>query len=749
MPGGFLPIEGAIQRTFAAGELAPALHARADLTKYVSGLRTCRNFMVLRSGGVANRAGLRYIATCKTNSAIVQLVSYVSEIAGESIVIEAGTTYLRFFKNGAAVLVSGVPAWSAVVQYVIGDIVASGGVNYYARAASLNQVPPNATYWYAMPAGNLLELPSPFPNLFAWSQSGRTLTLTHEDIAPHELTYEALTRWVLSAVSTAPKTPAPTGVTLTPGAAGARRFAYVVTAAGPDYEESLASAQVINAACAVPTEAAPHVIAWGAVAGATEYYVYGDPYNNNTYGFLGTATGVTTFNDVGFTPDFLTTPPLARVLFASANNYPKVSATYQQRRFFGYTKNVPDGVEGSRIGFPSNFAISSPLQEDDPLAFRLAASQHNPVRHLVAVKQLVVLTDAGEWLVRGDAQGTLRPGSIEADQHTYVGCSSIRPVVIGNSIIYVQARGSIIRDVQFNQDVEGLAGRDLTVYATHLFDKGRTIRGIDYAQAPDSIVWVVRDDGVLLGMTYLREQEIAGWHRHDTATLAGQSLFWSVCVVPEATGDSVYVIVRRSINGATVRYIERLEPRDIDPTKFDQQCFFVDCGLSYSGAPVNNVSGLGHLEAEVVAVVGDGAVIFDGNPAASNAANFTVTAGTLPVNLPATYSNIHVGLAIRYPELETLDLDTQGAALRDKVKRSGILTVLVDRSSRSFRAGPSAGPLQVYTPPPWEPGADEFSGQVEVNISSSFDRYGRVFIRQSDPLPLTILAIIPAVELGG
>jgi hypothetical protein len=724
--------EGVIQRAFGAGELAPVLHARADNVKYTTGLRTCRNFLV------SNRAGTRYIGTCKTNSPTVQLIPYLSELAGESMVIECGSGYLRFFKNGAAVNVAGVPAWNGATPYVPGDVVSNGGVNYWAKQGSLNQAPPNATYWAPL-TGTLLEIPTVFgsTDLPYWSQSGRTITLTHELHPPQELTYQSVAHWSLTAVNTAPTGAPPTGLVLTPGGAGARRFAYVVTVAlASSYEESIASGVVVNLGCAQPTEAAPNVLTWTPVVGAVEYYVYCDPYGNGTFGFLGTATGAASFNDVGFVPDFTITPPLPRVLFASAGNYPKVSTTYKQRRFFGYTINHPDGIDASRVGFPSNFAISSPLQDDDALAFTIAGGQHNPVRHLVGLKPLIVLTDAGEWSVVGE-NGVLAPNTIIADQQTFVGCAPIRPVVVGNSIIYVQARGSILRDLQFDIAVEGLAGRDLTVFSSHLVD-GHTIRALTFAQAPHSIVWAVREDGVLLGLTYLREQEVWGWHRHDT-----DGFFWDACAVAEATGDMVYCIVRRTINGATVRYLEKLEKREIGV--FDVDCFFVDAGLSYSGPPVGNVAGLDHLEAKRVAVVGDGAVISDGVTGTA----YVVTGGTLVPALPATYANIHVGLPILVVEIETLDLDVQGANVRDKQKRLGGLDVLIDQSSRSFKAGPDENHLIPYAPPLYEPASDTFTGQVELNLTSAFNRYGRVLIRQTDPLPLTILGVIPHVELGG
>lgn len=734
--------ESTMQRSFAGGELAPALHARADQVKYITGLRTCRNFLVRREGGVSNRAGFRFIAACKTTSASVMLLRYVSEIAGESILIEAGVGYLRFFKNGAAVQVTGVAAWSAATNYVQGDLASRLGVNYYAVAASTNQQPPNATYWYAMP-GSIYEVPSPYGanGLFNWVQSGTVITLTHPSEPIRELRYFGLTSWTIVLVSTAPAIAAPTGLNVVKGGAGTRSFTYLVTAAAAEtYEESNASGTFNVTSAAEPTLAAPHAVTWTPVAGAVEYYVYLDPYGNGTFGFLGTATGAASFNDTGFIPDFAVTPPIPRALFNTPNNYPACAAYFQQRRFFAYTNTRPEGIWASRTGFPSNFGISSPLRDDDALTFRIQGNTHNPVRHLIGLKQLIVLTDAGEWTV-GEPKIPLTPSNIPADQQTYAGVADKRPVVVGNAIIYLQARGSILRDLRFEQEVEGLAGRDLTMFAAHLVD-GYTIARMDYQQTPHSIVWAVRSDGTLLGLTYIREQEIWGWHRHDTG--AG-GVFEDVCVVPEPIEDAVYVIVRRTINAATVRYIERLASRNIKT--FNTDAFFVDAGLSYSGAPATAFSGLSHLEGQTVAVVADGHVIFNGDPAASNAASFRVTAGTITLAVAA--SNVHIGLPVRYAEIETLDLDVQGASIRDKRKRVGSVSLLIDKSARTFWAGPDATHLRQFTRQTWEASGDEHTGQVTISLTSSFNTEGRILIRQTDPLPLTILGVIPSLEVGG
>lgn len=740
--------ETIIQRTFAGGELAPALHARADQVKYLTGLRTCRNFMVLRSGGVANRPGTRYVGECKTSSISVQILRYVSDTVGESILIEAGINYLRFYKNGAAVTLTGVAAYNGATNYVIGDIVASGGVNYYCIADNVGTAPPNAGFWYAMP-GSILELPTPFgSSLFAWVQSGNVITMTSGAgvVAPHELIYLGLTQWVIRAVDFSPGVDAPTGPIATPGAAGTLNYKYQVTAAAPEtYEESEPSLVATAALGAVPTQLAPNVVQWTAVPNAPEYYIYCDPYGNGTFGYIGTATGVgvTTFNDIGFTPDFSITPPQPRTPFASAGNYPRTAAVYQQRRFFANTINNPDSVWGSRTGFTSNFGVSSPLQDDDAITFRIAGNQHNPVRFLLGLKTLIVLTDAGEWTVRG-SQGVLTPSTILADQETYLGVAAdVPPVIVGNSILYVQARGGIVRDLRFEQEVEGLAGRDLTLFSTHLFD-GYTIDEIDFQQTPNSIVWCCRSDGTLLGLTYLREQEVWGWHRHDSGA---SCRFEHVCVVPEAGEDVLYVVTRRTIGGVFHRYIEKLERREIFDLAAD--AFFVDAGLSYSGAPVSVISGLGHLEGETLAILGDGAVVYDGDPDGAQAGTFTVFAGK--ITLPAAYATIHAGLPIRFGEVETLDIDIAGESIRDKRKRIGQLALLVDASSRSFHAGPDIDHLYQYKLGPEEGtnSATQFTGQAEMGITAQFDPKGRIFIQQRDPLPLTVLGVMPVVEMGG
>src|SRR6185295_6238803 len=277
--------ESIIQRAFATGELAPGLGARADLAFYLAALKTCRNFTVRRHGGVANRPGTVSIEETKSSGGgRAVLKPFVFAAADASYVVECGDNYFRFYHNGAQVLVSGVVAYNGATAYVPGDLASSGGVNYYCIAATTGNAPPNATYWYAMPAGNIYEIPTPYsagaflsPAPACWNQDGLTVTISHLGYAPAELTYSSATRWTLTTVATGPSIAAPGGTGGTAGAAGTRTYKYVVTARKSEtYEESDASAVVSIASAAAPTKDAPNNITWSAVSGAAQYDVYID-----------------------------------------------------------------------------------------------------------------------------------------------------------------------------------------------------------------------------------------------------------------------------------------------------------------------------------------------------------------------------------------------------------------------------------------------------------------------------------------
>lgn len=731
--------EAIIQRSFAAGEITPSLAARADLATYQTGLRTCRNFLVRRQGGVANRPGTQLSAETKhSGDGLAFLYPFHFAAAQQSVVIEAGDFYFRFHRDGAPITVGSAAAWDAGAAYAVGALVEAGGVIYYARQTSSGIDPLDTAHWYAL-RDAVYEIPTPYPlgvwmdpSRANWSQQGFVLTITHVGMPVHELIYGGPTAWVLQPVVFGPSVEAPTNLAAAVGVPGIRAFHYVVTAARREtYEESNPSEVVEIVLADDPTPEAPHLITWDPVPDAIEYYVYSDGgFGNNTFGFLGTATDQAGFRDTGFVADFAVTPPIPRELFDGAFTWPAINTVYQQRRIFAGSSNDPDAVWTSQTGYVNNFAIRSPLQDDDAITFRIAAEQVQVAVHLLNVRPLVLLTGRGAWVIEGDEAGVLRPTSINPRQHAWTGCAFVRPAVIGDSIVFLQSRGTVMRDLRFDQAAAGFRGRDLSLVAAHLFT-GYTITRMDYAEVPDSTVWAVRSDGVLLGLTYLPEEELWGWHRHDTL----EGAFEDVCVISEGNEDRVYVVVRREVDGETRRYVERFASRQYVAL---EDAFHVDGGVLVTADATQRVTGLAHLNGRQVVVVAGGAK--------RGVVRVTDGAVALPAGI-APGTRVAVGLPIT-ARLETLTLDAPGTTLRDLRQNVTSVAFLLEASVRNFQVGPSFDKLHAVRPEVWDT-ATVMDGRVEITITGQFTSNGHVALEHTEPTPLTVLATLPNLTVGG
>lgn len=561
-------------RSFAGGEIGPPLYARVDTVKYATGVRTARNVIVAKHGGLFNRPGTKYICEVKDSSKTVALRPFIFN-SEQTYVIEIGDRYKRFVRTGSQIETSSVTAWSAATAYVIGDLAARSGVNYYCILAHTNQQPPNSTYWYAL-TGSVYEIPTPYIESYLkqidYVQSADVMTLAHQIYAPRELARYNHTRWTLSEITFAPLTSAPTNLVVS--GAGGVVDQWVVTAIDAEtLEESLPPASVGSDTLA--TSGAPRTLSWTAVSGAGSYNVY--KYKNGIYGFIGVAGTGQQFIDNGITADTTETPPSSRNPFGSASNYPGTVGYYQQRLGFANTVNKPEQAEFSRSASSKNFTRSTPIQDDDAVSFPIRGQQVNAIQHILDLGKLVMMTSGGEWLVRGDAAGILRPGEVNPEQQSYEGSNNLQPIVIGGNAIFIQSEGSIVRDLTSVINSEGdigYRGNDLTIFAPHLFE-GHTIVDWAFQKTPNSIIWAVRDDGVLLGLTYLREHQIWGWHRHDF-----DGTVENVCCIPEGNETALYLCIKRTINGQTKRYIERMATRFVDDIK---DALFLDCALSYDG----------------------------------------------------------------------------------------------------------------------------------------------------------------------
>jgi len=758
-----------IQPSFSGGELAPSLHARVDLAKYATGLKTCRNFFVQAHGGVANRPGTKFICETANSAKTTRLIPFEFNTE-QTYILEFGHQTMRVIKDGGQVLASGSPV-SIATPYSDTEL------------ADLN-----------------------------FTQSADVMTICHPSHPVKEVKRTSHTAWAITSVTFGTSMSAPGSVSSTAqnydGSNPGTSYSYVVTAV----KTSTADESVASSATSVTnnnlSSTITNTISWGAVSGATSYNIFKSM--GGIYGFIGRSTG-TTFKDDNIEGDANDTPATARTIFNTTDEYPATVTYYQQRLVFGQTNNDPQKVFMSQTGNYHNFNISEPLRDDDAVTFTIAASQVNEIRHLVPLSDMIVLTSGGEWLMTAN-DGVITPSSIQIKPQGYRGTSDAPPIVIGNTIIHIQSKGSIIRDLAFALESDSYTGNDLTVLSNHLF-AGKTVREWAYAQAPHSIVWVVLSDGTLAALTYMREHEVWGWSRHDT-----DGTFESVCTIAEGDEDATYFVVKRTINGATKRYIERLNTRVFTEVA---DAFFVDSGLSYDGTHtgstsmtlsggsswthsetltltasgstfasgdvgntivltigtetlvctiqaytsvtvvtvkagrdvpsafrgvattswtkgVDEISGLSHLEGKTVAILADGNV----------EAQKTVSSGAITISNPA--SKIHIGLPIQ-ADVQTLNLELGQPTQQGKKKSISAVTLRVEES-RGGKIGYDSDHLTEFKQRAYEPYGTATSlktGDIKVTMPSTWASEGTIFFRQDDPLPMTLLAVIPEVSVGG
>ncbi|CAB3624693.1 hypothetical protein [Achromobacter pestifer] len=688
-----------LSRSFARGEISPELFGRVDLPQYQTGLATCLNFVTLPHGPAQNRAGFGFVRATKYSNQRSRLIPF-SFNTEQTFALEFGNGYVRFHTMGATLVDGGGVPYEVATPYVEADIF------------DLHYV-----------------------------QSADVLTIVHPNYAPRELRRLGALNWTLTTIQFTPSIAAPSSVTATAHAGTGTPddidHTYAVTSLAVDtLEESLVSAASNTVSNDLFLQGAYNDVTWPAVAGATRYNVY--KLSNGLWGYVG-QSGDVTFRDNNITPDISQTAPTLADPFSGANNYPAAVSYYEQRRWFAGTRNKPQNVWGTRSGTESNLASSIPTRDDDAIAFRIAAREVNTIRHIVPLSNLVVLTASAEWRISPANSDVLTPATASPRPQSYNGANNAQPAVVNNNLLYAAARGGHLREMSYNWQANGYITADVSILAPHLFDY-RTIQDMAFSRAPHPILWCVSSSGELLGLTYVPEQQVQGWHRHSTK--GGR--FESVCTVSEGDEDALYTIVQRTINGAQVRYVERLHTRMM-PTQAD--AFFVDSGLTYEGPPATTFSNLNHLEGETVNILADGAVMPP-----------QVVAGGA-VTIEHASSKVHIGLPIQ-ADLITLPLAFDAQAMgQGRVKNVNFVWLRLNDSSGVF-AGPSFDKLEAAnpdkltqvkqrtnesygTPPRW------ISGEFKHMVKAAWTDGGQVFVRQSDPLPVTLVSMTIEAAIGG
>lgn len=673
-----------IQLSFAGGELSPEMLGRVDDVKYQSGLARCRNFVVKPQGALENRSGFMFVREVKDSTKRVRLISFTYSTS-QTMVIEMGAGYFRFHTQGATLL----------------------GKN-----------------------GKPYEIANPYKetDLFDihYVQSADVMTLVHPSHQPMELRRYGASDWRLTPIAFSPSIKAPVHVFATPNNADDKSYyyEYKITAIGPDGVESTPS-NIAWCNGNVFANGRWVEINWSSVSGASYYNVYKNL--GGIFGFIGQTTGIS-IRDENIAPDLSLTPPTYDNAFR--DSYPGAVSYFEQRRCFAGTLKQPQNLWMTNSGTESGMCYSLPTRDDDRIAFRVAAREANTIRHIVPLTQLLLLTSSAEWCITSANSDALTPTTVSVSPQSYVGASNVQPVIINNTLIYGAARGGHVREMAYSLQANGFVTGDLSLRATHLFD-GLEIVDMAYAKAPQPLVWFLSSNGKLLGLTYVPEEKVGSWHWHDT-----DGAFESCAVVAEGAEDALYCVVRREVNGAKVRYIERMASRAFS----DQaDAFFVDSGLTYDGGAAGTVTGLQHLEGKTVNVLADGAV----HP------RCVVRNGTITLDRPA--SKVHVGLPI-VADFQTLPFSAQlDAALgQGRMKNINQAWLRVYRSSGIFVGADEKSLVEAKqrsVEPYGAPPALK-TEEIRLAVTPVWNDGGSVLVRQLDPLPLTVVNMTLEVAVG-
>lgn len=407
--------------------------------------------------------------------------------------------------------------------------------------------------------------------------------------------------------------------------------------------------------------------------------------------------------------------------FSPAAGYPACVFFYQDRLGFAGTADEAQSMWFSRTGSYSDFGHArNTLLDSDAVSVNLSGKKLNAIRAVCVANRLLVFTAGSEWTLH--ASGALTPYNIRVEQHSERGAGGCNPVMVGNKAVYVQARGTVLRNFYYDYMASAYTGEDLTLCAKHLF-WGRTIKEICYQQEPDNLLWCVLDNGQLLSVTYLPEQHICAWTHHQT-----DGEFVSVCTLPHQGYDELWLVVKRFGK----YYLERQAPRLVS-TAPEEQIFLDACVSCRSATAFSEVTGLAHLEGKDVVVLGDGSPL----------RGLKVSGGK--ITLPRPMNVVHVGLPYE-TELVTLPVcyDLTDGTGADRKKRLVALTLKMLNSRGGF-AGTEGGVLDEIVQRTGEPFNTPIALKTQDYTLTLGGEHGvspAVVVKQKDPLPITVLSCI-------
>lgn len=673
-----------IQNSFNAGELSPLIYSRVDLAKRQNGVQLMQNWVPTVQGPVIRRPGSVYVAEVKDSTKATRVIPF--EFSTEqAYILEFGDQYVRFYRDHAQII-SGTP----------------------------------------------VEISSPYleTELFdiAYVQSADVVYLAHPNHEPRKLSRTSHTAWTLTEIDFLDGPYLPTNTTATTLTPSVTTGTGTLTASSTTGINGGDGFQTTDVGRLVRIK---HAGDWG----------YAEITGHTS----------TTLVDIEVKSDFTATTATATWrlgVWSDTTGFPQSVAFFEDRLWWGGGKEYSQRIDGSRTGDYENMAsteLDGTVADDNAVGFTLNSSNVNAIQWMVDdEKGLIVGTTGGEWIVRpSDQSEALTPTNIKASQSTRFGGKPIVPVRGDNAVLFVQRAARKLREIAYVFEADGFRAPDMTVMSEHITESG--IKQLAFQREPQPIVWAVRTDGVLLGMTYEREQDVVGWHQHvfggyGNAGQTTEAVVESVAVIPtpDATAEELWVVVNRYIDGGLVRYVEYLSPF-WDTETAQEDALFLDSNLTYDSVPTTTITGLGHLEGQSVAILADGAT----HP------NKTVASGSITLDREA--SVVQIGLEYNSDlQLLSIEAGSSDGTAQGKKKRSHRVIVRV-YETLGLSMGRDANNLHLHKQMGRSASDDlgEFVPLKSVDLEevwdAFYDNHSYIYLRLSQPFPGTIQAVMPHV----
>ena len=739
---------------FTGGELSPRLDGRNDLTKYAAGCKTLENFVVYPHGAAARRPGTTFVAEVANSANKTRLIPFEFSTT-QTYMLEFSNLKMRVYKDRGSVL-EGDKTISAITKanpavvtatghgYSNGDEVVISGVVGMTEVNGKRFLVANkatntfeltdkdgtninsstfTTYTSGGVANKVFEITTPYTTaqLFdlKFAQSADVMYITHPEHEVEKLSRTAHTAWTLTDVdfTNGPYMDANiTTTTLNPASHTVGTGVAVVASAVTG----------INSGSGFLSTDVGRLVQFG--TGYGKITAVADTLNIT----------ITIIEDLGSST---ASANWSLGSFSDTTGHPSCVTFFEQRLVFAGTTSQPQTIFFSKSGDYENMDanIGGTVADDDAIIYTIASNQVNAIRFMTATRTLIIGTAGGEFTVSGGGtDNAITPTNILIKKQSNHGAANVDAIAVGNATLFLQRAKRKIRELAYNFDVDGYIAPDMTILAEHISEGGLT--QMAYQQEPNQVIYAVRADGELIGLTYQREQQVTAWHRHifGGAFGAGKAVCESVAVIPtDDTEYEVYVIVKRTINGATRRFVEYIN--NFDFTETDNTTFnFLDSALAYSGSAVTTISGLDHLEGQTVSVLANGATHPDK----------TVSNGSITLDRSST--NVKVGLSYS-SILQTMRLDagSQNGTSQGKTKRIYEITIRLYESV-GVEVGESLDNMERIpfrtSSDPMDQGIPPFTGDKAVEFRGNYDTDGFIFVRQTQPLPLTILSLYPELQ---